>query len=358
MLDIINDTKKSANIRSGEFYLDAVEQAIAKEMMIDPTFKAKECMIKEDGNLLCSELGFNNCETNPNFDLNNVINPFICSGTEKEIKVDTTGEKPTEGIIKLNNGNVEESNLTISNNSLVMKENNLVSKNDTEVIYEADYILGDGNTYIPYIDIKELDYNSLYNVNVSIPILDLNLSSRAIAGEVENLLALKPEPVGAFAFTNQYQEGFGRTEGTIKIEKLNEVVDYGFRITKNNSIYFYSKDFDLGPVNFFIQTSEGLTAEICKDNFKKLEFKIKFGNYVLLEFKPYTMLGSVQSETPLLKNIAEERLFYIIVMQEIDGETVIRRYGGTKPTYQETHIYDSLNESYYWGSDFYPGFSE
>ena len=39
VLNIINDTKESAQLRSAEFYLDAVETAVAKQMMEDTTFK-------------------------------------------------------------------------------------------------------------------------------------------------------------------------------------------------------------------------------------------------------------------------------------------------------------------------------
>ena len=41
VLNIIKDSRESAGLRSAEMYLDAVEQSIAKQMMNDPTFKAK-----------------------------------------------------------------------------------------------------------------------------------------------------------------------------------------------------------------------------------------------------------------------------------------------------------------------------
>ena len=42
VLDIISDTKKSSQLRGAEFYLDAVEQAVANKMMNDSIFKAQE----------------------------------------------------------------------------------------------------------------------------------------------------------------------------------------------------------------------------------------------------------------------------------------------------------------------------
>ena len=328
-------------------------------MINDPTFKAKECMIKDDGNLLCSELGFNVCEMAPNFDLENVINPFICSGTEKEVKVEVSGEKPTEGLIKLNNGQIDDLKFTISNNSVVMKKNKLVFEKDSELIYEADYVLLDTNYNVPYFDIKELDYDSLYYLNVSVPDLDYNISSRAIAGQIEGVLSFKHEEYGFLPFFSEKTENLSRYSAKIKIEKINEVADYGLRIDDRDIIYFYSNEFKPGPVKFYLQeSSAGLTFELIKQ-YKELKFEGQFEDYVELEFIPYIKYNSNTQKKVQLNNFIEAgEPFYIIVMQEIDGKMKIRRYGGTTPKYQESHPYEFVSNSYYWGSDFYPGFSE
>ena len=50
VLNIIKDSKESATLQSAEFYLGAVETAVAKKIIEDPTFKPKSCEKQKDGN--------------------------------------------------------------------------------------------------------------------------------------------------------------------------------------------------------------------------------------------------------------------------------------------------------------------
>lgn len=112
-------------------------------------------------------------------------------------------------------------------------------------------------------------------------------------------------------------------------------------------------------MKFYLQeSSAGLTFELIKQ-YKELKFEGQFEDYVELEFIPYIKYNSNTQKKVQLNNFIEAgEPFYIIVMQEIDGKMKIRRYGGTTPKYQESHPYEFVSNSYYWGSDFYPGFSE
>jgi hypothetical protein len=80
----------------------------------------------------------------------------------------------------------------------------------------------------------------------------------------------------------------------------------------------------------------------------ELQFSYKFGDYAIIGFSPY----SVELYPTIIESYEN---LYIIVEQEINGNKIIRRYGGTKPIYQETHAYLGVNDTYYWGtSDFFP----
>ena len=92
VLNIIDDTKESSQLRSAEFYLDAVEQAIAKQMMDDTTFKPTSCEIQDNGNLKCDE---------------------------KEVKVEVNGEMPSGGYITIENGKIKDLQLVLNNKTMV-----------------------------------------------------------------------------------------------------------------------------------------------------------------------------------------------------------------------------------------------
>ena len=70
VLNIIKDSKESSQLQSANFYLDAVETAVAKQIIEDATFKPESCKIKKDGNL--------NCEG-------------------KDVKIEINGESPIGG---------------------------------------------------------------------------------------------------------------------------------------------------------------------------------------------------------------------------------------------------------------------
>ena len=86
VLSIINDSKESALVRSGEFYVSAVENAIMKKNIeLGGTLNPRKCIINEDGNAARDEIN---------------------------LKVDVDGEKPTSGGITFLEGKIVNSLLT------------------------------------------------------------------------------------------------------------------------------------------------------------------------------------------------------------------------------------------------------
>lgn len=322
VLKIINNTKRSATIRSGEFYLSAVEQAIAAEMLSDSNFKATECEIKADGNLLCSELGFNTCE-----ERNSGI---ICSGNEKEIKVNVKGEKPTEGIIKLNNGIVEDCKFTIGNNSLLMRENNLVFENDIEVIYEENIAAG-STVNVPDI----FEYDTIYNITLSNQYVQY--TEKAVFLEINGTRYLKFNGEDGIAIDGQNIN----VDTYIKIEKTNQKLsDYSIMLS-HDTISILSKHFVPGNIEISIIDENGQILYTGADEFAEgVSGYAETFHHINNTF--HTMLK-------------ENKKLYIRIEQVVDNKKVIRQYGGTTPIYQETHPYSWADDSYYWGSNFYPG---
>jgi len=85
VINIINASKKSAVVRSGELYLDAVETEVTRKNLAEQ-FNPISCIIQIDGNLICTDE----------------------SNNKEELKIETTGKAPIEGIIELRDGKIIE----------------------------------------------------------------------------------------------------------------------------------------------------------------------------------------------------------------------------------------------------------
>ena len=91
VLNIISESKESANLQSAQFYMDAVENAVAKKIMDEPAFRPTECDIQSDGNLKCGDT---------------------------EVIVEIKGEKPTSGTITLETGKITGVTLVLSEKTI------------------------------------------------------------------------------------------------------------------------------------------------------------------------------------------------------------------------------------------------
>ena len=130
VMNTIKNAKKGAAERSADNYVKAVEQKVA-ESKIDGTKIANGTYnIQPDGNL-CPALG--------------------CGENDKDkITIDMSGNKPTSGIIKIENGGVSSTDTTMTVGDYDVKYNQENNK------YEATE---KGNTYITYTNGEVVYFN-------------------------------------------------------------------------------------------------------------------------------------------------------------------------------------------------------
>ena len=89
VINIINDAKEESLKRSVQSYLDTVTNRIIQENL-KVKYNPDECIIQEDGNLICSENS----------------NELTTSDGTNILKIDIKGSKPSSGTIKLQNGKI------------------------------------------------------------------------------------------------------------------------------------------------------------------------------------------------------------------------------------------------------------
>ena len=170
VLNIIEDTKESSQLRSAEFYLDAVETAVAKQMMEDTTFKPSSCDIQTNGNLKCDE---------------------------KEVKVEINGEKPTSGPITIENGKIKDPQIVLNGKTMV-KDNDkwfysgLYDENDNLIVTWDQLV----NSY--GIDIQK-NYSEGFNSSKPGEII---MSNEKLSKGVKLVIDSSVTKVGNYAFHN------------------------------------------------------------------------------------------------------------------------------------------------------------
>ena len=116
VLNIINETKESATLRSAEFYMDAVENAIAMGILNHQTLDDGTYNITKDGDI-CLE----------NFDSINKTCPQT-----NTLAVEVSGEKPSGGTITITNGSVSDVEINIDSN-----DKTIVKSEKGELIYQT-----------------------------------------------------------------------------------------------------------------------------------------------------------------------------------------------------------------------------
>ena len=98
VLKYIAKSKEGAQVRSAEFYIDAVEHAITTENLNAGRFNPSVCYIEKDGNLLCDN---------------------------KTIKVEVKGEIPTSGIVEFENGKVVDMTMQINDKIIINNKHSM-----------------------------------------------------------------------------------------------------------------------------------------------------------------------------------------------------------------------------------------
>ena len=114
VLNIINETKESASLRSAEFYMDAVENKIAMEMLNSQTLEG-DYYITEEGDL-CKEKVTKNNEC-----------------TSGVIEVEVSGEKPSGGSITITGGSVSDVEINLNSN-----DKTIVKNEKGELVYQVE----------------------------------------------------------------------------------------------------------------------------------------------------------------------------------------------------------------------------
>ena len=89
VINIINDAKEESLKRSVQSYLDGVTSTITKENL-KTKYNPDECIIQNNGDLICSENG----------------NELTTSNGTNKLVIDIKGKKPSSGIIKMKSGKI------------------------------------------------------------------------------------------------------------------------------------------------------------------------------------------------------------------------------------------------------------
>ena len=222
VLNIINESKESANLRSAEMYVGAVETSIATSTLNNKKLENKIYNILENGNIC---LG--------------TITDSVCSD---EMKVEVKGETPSGGKISISDGEIlyvedlQYKNNKIStgfNGDLIYSESRIVCRsatNETKTtgnIPEGKYLVGD--EYKCKVDSN----NSIYTFFV----LSIN------EDDTVNLLMDR----NIYYDTETKKSGLVIDEGIQNVMWQESGLNTDGPVTIMNSLYNATKDWDYIP---------------------------------------------------------------------------------------------------------------
>ena len=122
VIHIINDTKNSSEKESIKLYLDTVTKTIAKQNL-KSKYEPEKCKIQSTGDLICQA----------NDD------DLIVEVTNKTLKIEMKGEKPTDGTIEFNNGKITTGENILYNGLYYQLSNGTISNGSKE---KTDIITG------------------------------------------------------------------------------------------------------------------------------------------------------------------------------------------------------------------------
>ena len=114
VLNIIDETKDNASLRSADFYLDAVEFSIAQSTLNNTSIKDGTYSIMNDGNICLGTLTAGKCIGKDNRE----------NHEDDILKVEVNGEKPSGGSITIKNGNISDLSIVLNEKTIVKNEKN------------------------------------------------------------------------------------------------------------------------------------------------------------------------------------------------------------------------------------------
>ena len=133
IINIIDESKNNAILRSAEMYLDAVEMSIATSTLDNKNIESKTYDIMSDGNICLKEYVRESVETCGGNTLDEL-------NEEDILKVEVTGEYPKEGTITLSNNVIKDINIFLNEERIVKNDNGEV------IHFPCILIRGDKNT--------------------------------------------------------------------------------------------------------------------------------------------------------------------------------------------------------------------
>ena len=170
VLNIIEDAKESATLRSAEFYIDGVEMTIATSILKNKEVKDGTYSITEDGNL-CIGAYLNT----------------TCTGDILNIEVN--GTKPNKGYVQIQNGSIKDIGVSISDKVIVKNEKEeLVLGDRLKSKYTPGVYNEDDELIKTWEELNEIAYN-MYGMNFkelveSDEAYDWEMGSNGYAGDV------------------------------------------------------------------------------------------------------------------------------------------------------------------------------
>ena len=328
VLNIINNSKESAQLRSVELYLGAVETAVVNEMMNDSTFKPRDCTVQSDGNIKCDT---------------------------KNIEVEIKGEKPSSGSITLNEGKIKEAELVIS-------EKTVVKEPDGDIVYkiEENNIIFDNKLVLEYVDMYEMDLitnidtskikdKSNYKVTISgegKDPLSVEVMSIMATIEGESALFLGNSTVGSmnciigsYCLPNFYGAEIEAGDN-LKIEYLNDdVYPHVLRVGKS-SMEIFSTELEEGTATVEITDSTG--------SYNKLEnFEVdNDGPFGLINIYPSNLYIVLQNNGWITVTVTQGEKTFILGSNN-NGD--FKYWDGADCNYSNYYYYGNQKIGYFGG---------
>ena len=351
VLNIIKESKESATLQSAEFYLGAVENAIAKDMLDGTSIEDGTYNIMEDGNL-CLELNTDKtCK-----------NGFI--------EIEVSGETPSSGTIKIEKGKRKGIKIKIQDKTIIEKDNKLVFTDDNdrldglEVYYDGEIEFTYDSDAEGYISSTILEIDS--GVPMDLPgavfrnlylIVDGGEPIELVCSGYNTYLASDGSRYGVNQAVVEDETGndinvlsvlLPEATGKHKIvvaKSTTEIPDGFVQIRSNGYAAICDLDFIAGDAYIEIYDSEG-TVYLEKDSgpYTFRQEGILYGIQNINEYEnPLPNLTSVYTA------LANGKEITIKVTQTVDGEDRVTIYDGTSKYIESVGGWPT----YFWGNSFF-----
>ena len=129
VLNIIEDAKESATLRSAEFYMDSVEMSIATSVLKGIQIKDDRYFIMEDGNVCIGALLNTTC-------------------TGDILKIEVSGNKPNSGYIVLENGTIKDIGVSLSDKVIKKDEKEELVLDDSLILQFTPGLYNDNDELV------------------------------------------------------------------------------------------------------------------------------------------------------------------------------------------------------------------